>query len=219
MANEKLNIQEQFGQEVMDLIRDFALREVTPRAAMPLQDFPHIANANLKEVLSDTVFGTRWLYKLGLALFVQPPLINAHVRAQVIDYGAICEAILGDMVAQGIRCGGMSGTVYRNRLNPNGTAAKPIDWTGDVEATIKKQNFFWLIRVARSEGMVTSELKGKLDELRTHRNTVHLMEKARTDTNYVVNLSRRAFDTLLKTIEQTKSWRADMTRRTARRRP
>ncbi|MBS1583025.1 MAG: hypothetical protein JST66_12575 [Bacteroidetes bacterium] len=202
----------------MDLVRDFALREVTPRAAMPLQDFPHIANAELKEVLSDTLYGARWLYKLGLALFVQSPLINAHVRAQVIDYGAICEAILGDMVAQGIRLHGMRGDVYLSKLDPGGRIGATLDWTRDIEATLKKQNFFWLIRVARNEGMLDEDLKRRLDELRTHRNTVHLMEKARTDTNYVVNLSRRAFNTLLKTIEQTKAWQRDMNRRAARNR-
>jgi len=60
----------------------------------------HISNAELRQTIAEAVYGARWIYKLGLVLLVKDDELLAHARAQIMEYGAACEAILSDMLNQ-----------------------------------------------------------------------------------------------------------------------
>ena len=97
MANKP--IQEQFGQEIILAMRNFAKADLNDVGAIEANQLSHVGDASLRRTLAETLYGTRWIYKLGLALLVRDEEQLAHVRCQVIDYGSICEGILSDMIA------------------------------------------------------------------------------------------------------------------------
>ena len=75
------------------------------------------------------------------------------------------------------------------------------------EPALRRQTFWWMIRIAREFGIINASLENELDWLRTQRNTVHLQERSTVGKMAFLNQSKRAFDTVTRTILQTKAWK------------
>jgi hypothetical protein len=90
-------IQELSGTTIIDAVRDFARADIFDVPQIERQFFSHVADAALRRTLVETLWGARWIYKLGLALLVQDEEQMAHVRCQVIDYRSVCEGLLHDL--------------------------------------------------------------------------------------------------------------------------
>jgi len=204
MATTKV-IPEHFGKAVMTAISNFAKSGIADESELDSKWFEHVKDNNVRTALCDTFHGARWIYKLGLALLVDGKECYAHVRAQVIDYGSICETLLAEMILHGLEKGKLKGQRYRFADNAH---HQPIRWAkhSDMRKTIERQKFWWHIAVAKEEGIIDAGLSRELDGLRNVRNTVHLTEKINSNTVYHLNMSARALETLQKTINQTKSW-------------
>jgi hypothetical protein len=152
-------------------------------------------------------YGTRWIYKLGLALLTKEAERAAHIRAQIVDYASVSEGLLSDCVAHAIRHGHTVGTAYTYR-DPD-RQAQPITWNaGNPEPMLHRLSFWWLIRIARDFGVITAALGDDLHWLRRQRNTVHLQERSALGRAAFLNQSRKAFDIATRTIRQTKTWKA-----------
>ena len=159
----------------------------------------------MRTAICDTFHGARWIYKLGLALLVDGKEQYAHVRAQVIDYGSICEMLLSEMIVHGLAKGKLTKEQYKYK---DTWKRQSILWSrfSDIRPAVQSQKFWWHIAVAREERIIRPDLASELEGLRKIRNTVHITEKINSNTTYHLSMSARALETLQKTINQTKSW-------------
>lgn len=197
-------IQERFGQDVMNLVSTFAKADLRDTAALVADEFSHVSDPALKQALAETLYGARWLYKLGLGLWVQNEELFAHVRAQVIDYGSVCEALLGAIIVHGVSNNYLTGNQWRF-FNFNQKRNSTITWTNPTSA-IDKTTFEWRIRVAYEERIIDHALFLRVSKLKGRRNSVHLTQKVSKNVVYYVGLSRSAYNTVYQAIEQTKAW-------------
>lgn len=197
-------VQENFGEKIIDAVTDFAKSDLKSVADLEANEFSHIADRHLRLVLAETFYGARWLYKLGLALMVRDAEQMAHVRAQVLDYGAVCEGLLSDALFHALNTNRMRGQKYR-RYKFNRPRAI-INWAvQDKLGQLTRQTFYWHIAVATEEDVIDAGLSSRLDTMRRERNTVHM--RSRTHRAFL-GTSKALFDTTLETIRQTKEWRA-----------
>ena len=197
-----LNVTERIGKGVMDVFLEFSRKELKSVHQLELEEFCHITDGGFRKTLAETFYGARWIYKLGLVLLVKDVEQMAHVRSQVIDYGSVCEGLLSDSLWHAIEFGHVSGKCYKTK---NG--GKIENW--NVKDKLKKLNsksFDWHIKVAMEEGVVDSDLAKKLDWLRNLRNTVHLRKRSTAHRAFLTT-SKKAFEIVIETIDQTKRWK------------
>ena len=205
MADAAKVIPEHFGKAIMSAVSDFARKGIADSSDLNEKWFDHIKDDGVRSAICDTFHGARWIYKLGLALLVDGKEQYAHVRAQVIDYGSICEMLLSEMIVHGLSNGKFTKEQYKFK---DTWKRQAIQWNRyvDIRPAVQSQKFWWHIAVAREERIIRPELATELDGLRKIRNTVHITEKINSNTTYHLSMSARALETLQKTINQTKSW-------------
>ena len=75
-------IQEQFGESIIAAIREFARCDLDTVPEMKEKYFSHVSDGGMQTALAETLYGARWIYKLGLALLVQDEEQMAHVRVK-----------------------------------------------------------------------------------------------------------------------------------------
>ncbi|MDF3126988.1 hypothetical protein [Rheinheimera sp. 1928-s] len=197
-------IQEQFGQVFIDAMAEFAKKDIKPTAELESDEFSHVQNADLRKALSETLYGTRWLYKLGLALLATNEEQYAHVRAQIIDYASICEALLADVISQGYSTHKLSGTQYQHF---DLQCRKVMHWNNtDPLVSVNKTSFEWRIKVALESGIIDATLNSSLNGMRSKRNTVHLTNKIMSGVTYWAGFAKRSHTTMYQLITQSKAW-------------
>jgi hypothetical protein len=161
-----------------------------------------MSDDTLRRTLAETLYGARWIYRLGLALLVQDEEQMAHVRCQVIEYGSVCEGHLHDAIGHALYSSIMAGAKYQYSDTTN--LRYLINWKTGIDIMLSKQSFHWQIEVAEEEAIVDAALAARPHNLRKDRNTVHL--GTRTYQAFL-GTSRDAYQTLLDTVDQTRGWR------------
>lgn len=200
-------IQEQFGQELIDAVAKFAKSEISSPDELGVEKFDHVADHELRRALAETLYGARWLYKLGLALLVSGDERSAHVRMQVIDYASICEALLADMILQAQGSGKVSGDQYKFT---DFQKKRSLDWNVNPRKQVHKTTFEWRIKVSEEFEIIDAKLANSLNAIRGHRNTVHLTQKIQQGVPYYIGMAQRSFNVMNKLIKVTRKWRADL---------
>ena len=184
----------------------FARLDLKSPDELEADEFSHIDDATLRRRLSEVFYGVRWIYKLGLALLAKNTERAAHVRAQIVDYASVSEALLVYCLAHAIRNGYTTGTGYGFK-DPD-TQGQPINWNvGHPEPMLRSQacSFWWMIRISREFGIINTALETDLHVLRKQRNAVHL--QSAVGKMAFLNQSKGAYDTVTRTIRQTKAWK------------
>jgi hypothetical protein len=200
-------IQEQFGERVIQAFAEFARTDLPTPADLEANEFSHVSDASMRRSLAQVFYGTRWIYKLGLALLTKNEERAAHVRAQIVDYGSVAEGLLSYSVAHAIRRGHTKGTDYQWQ-DPD-HKQRQIAWNAaSPERQIAYRPFWWLIRIAHDFKIVDGPLQSDLVWLKDERNSVHVRKRASMLQATFLNESKRAFGVVNRTIEQTKTWRA-----------
>lgn len=201
-------IQEQFGQRVIEAFASFARADIRPVDVLEREEFAHVSDRALRRALAQVLYGVRWIYKLGLALLTRDEERGAHVRAQIVDYASVCEALLNYCVGHAIRRGHVSGTAYL--WGDPDSKLKPLRWTHGVadNRLLARQSLWWLIRVSKEFRIVDANLAVDLDWLRVERNSVHIRQRATVGAQAFLNQSKKAFEVVSQTIGQTKAWKA-----------
>ncbi len=201
------SVQEKFGQLIIDGFGEFAKTGIPDTNQMDTTWFDHVQEPTVRDALCDTLYGARWLYKIGLALQVKNKELYSHVRAQVIDYISVSETLLNEMIIHAKTKNKLTGNHWQFKdlyMNPK----NKIKWyqVTNVRATIEKQSFAWLILVAEEEKIITTQLAKALQRMRLVRNTVHITERAKNNSAYSLNSSSEAFKIMQQAINETKSW-------------
>ena len=197
-------IQAQLGDALIQAITDFARSDIGAVAQIQDQVFSHVAGSRLRRSLATTLYGSRWLYKLGLALVVDGDESLAHIRIQLIDYGAICEALLKDVLAVPIAFSLCVGTYWKHSKR-QGTGSL-LDWKR--KDTLSKRTFEWLIDVVVDERIVAPEVGTRLHALRDARNSVHITKLANSDLVYARHEAKEGFALVLEISKLTKRWKS-----------
>ncbi len=200
-------IQEQFGQRVIEAFAEFARTDLKTVAQFESEEFSHVSDARLRSDLAQVFYGSRWIYKLGLALLTENAERAAHVRAQIVDYASVSEGLLSYSIAHAIRKDHTVGQSW-NYLDPD-RQQRPIQWsTAHPERAKAIQNFWWLVRISREFRIISPRTERDLQWLREQRNTVHLRARASIGKTAFINQSKKAFLVVNATIRETKTWRA-----------
>lgn len=205
------SIQEKFGQVIIDGLTTFAQNGIPDPTKFDTNWFEHVQEKSVRDALCDTLYGARWIYKVGLALQVKDKELFAHVRSQVIDYVSVSETLLAEMIAHGHAKKKLTGKQWQFKDIPFNAADKPtkkIKWWNYTSSrhAVAKQTFKWYMVVAEEEKIIDSALAASLEKMRQFRNTVHITERASAAANYSLGSSAEAFKIMQNTINQTKSW-------------
>lgn len=198
-------VQIELGQRLVEAVAGFARADIPKLTEISRDLFHHVSDPDLRGTLAEVFYGARWIYKLGLTLLTEDVERSAHVRAQIIDYGAITEALLSDVLAHAIDRGQTKGTGWQ--FDDPDHKKKPINWAAsDVARLMKKRSYWWLIRTAHDFAVLGAPLANNLDWLRQKRNDVHLRSLATTRRMYL-DQSKRAFQCVIMTAEATAQWK------------
>jgi hypothetical protein len=196
-------IQEGFGQTIIDAIRSFARADLEGADSLESSLFAHVSEPDLRRNLAETLYGARWIYKLGLALLVKDEEQLAHVRTQIVDYSAVCEGLLSSMLHHALSKQILSGRKYR--FNDTQRLTRPINWNvSNTLEQLKKRSFYWMIEVADEERIISSQLARHLHRMRQSRNTVHMRER---NQRAFLGTSKSLFQTVLVCCTETKAWK------------
>jgi hypothetical protein len=194
------------GQSVMDAVTEFALLDEPSVEHLEADTFRRVKDPRLRNALARTLFGARWLYKLGLVTYATSDRRAAHIRAQLIDYGAICEAVITDMLAYGIERSLLKGMSHRY-ANARGKTGKELTWSGTEprrQLRLPPCNFSWKIDVAQDEHVLAPTFAVEVHRLRKMRNTVHLAE--RVGSPEYLKASADAYSIMHKCVERCGHW-------------
>jgi hypothetical protein len=94
-------VEESLGDSVIRAIDDFVFRDIEDQdTAMSVFEF--VDEAQVRTVLATSLRGARWQQKVGLVLARHKghPAHAIQIRSQVIEYGAIAELLLREVVRQ-----------------------------------------------------------------------------------------------------------------------
>jgi len=198
-------IQEQFGSRVIEAFAEFARADLPTTDDHEQKTFDFVTDGNLRRNLAEVFYGVRWIYKLGLALLTRDEERAAHVRAQIVDYASIAEGLLSYCLAHAIYKGHTSGARYQ--WHDPLKQQRQINWNQQSpEQQMARQSFWWMIQIASDFGVIDAPLQRDLDWLRTQRNTVHLRARSSLGKTAFLNQSKRAFQSVSKTIVQARRW-------------
>ena len=200
-------IQEQLGERLIQSVADFARADLDSPEKLQAGRFAHVSDTKMREALARVFYGARWIYKLGLVLLTRGEERAAHVRAQIVDYAAVCEGLLSDSIAHAVANGHTVGDSH-NWQDPD-FKKKKVNWSGRrPEAVLQRSSLWWLIRVSKDFGIIDGPLAVELDWLRKHRNTVHLRQQTELGQQAYLNHSKQAFEIAAGTIGQTRAWKS-----------
>lgn len=200
-------IQEILGERVITMVADFSRSELKDPDQLAADEFAHVSDLQLRKALAQVFYGARWIYKLGLTLYVRDVERAAHVRAQIVDYASVCEALLSYCVKHAIASKHTTGDSHLWKDPDKRT--RPLDWTRAApDAVLKKQTLWWLVVVARDLGIIKPALAKQLDRLREERNAVHIKQRVALGGPAYLAESKQAFALVGETVRQTKLWKA-----------
>lgn len=195
----KRTVQEILGNSIVAAIHDFATKDI-PSISDWQGELKHISDLTLRQTIAEVLYGTLFVYKLGLVTLSQGDELLALVRAQISEHGAACEAILVDMLVQ------------KKRKYPTPPLAKdpryPISCSySNAYENISLCGMLWIIDTAKSENIISSNLQAELHKLRKKRNEVHLYSRRKYS---FINTARNCFATTKMLIAESTTWQASL---------
>lgn len=199
-------VQVGLGQAVITAISDFALADVPAVEDLEKTTFKYVRDKELRRRVAETFFGARWLYKLGLVTLATGTCRAAHVRAQVIDYAAICEAVLVDALTHAVHRRHLAKKMWL--LDRRGKTASAWPTTLDKIGVVLRRgrDFRWMIDVAVEEGIVGTGLGPDVHWLRERRNKVHIAEMVAMAEKTYLNTSLKAYNVMMQCTERVGHW-------------
>ncbi|MGK3272425.1 hypothetical protein ACSLNH_01890 [Comamonas kerstersii] len=137
-----------------------------------------IFSENLASSAKFSARSARLSYLLGKATLLDGDDVKSIVRTQILEYGAVAEAILLDIV-QSIGIHNIPAGVRPLKDAGSGSRQKTIDWADPglfKHVGVRMHyhiTFQWLIDEAKRMNVIDSTLNTKLHNLRKSRNLVH----------------------------------------------
>ena len=165
--------------------------------------FSFLQDETLKTRLAETLYGAKWVYSIGKLLATERQELQAHVRTQVINYGAVCEAVLEYTIIDAAKMKKLTG---EKRKFSNINKRSKAKWGSPPVNLPKGTNFAWMVAVATEERIIDTDLEKRIMKLRTLRNTVHLTNKDWSDETNQPKQSKESYETLEAVLESVARW-------------
>lgn len=197
------DISQAVGERVIDSLVTFARQEIPTPNDLSNDWFLFVTDEKLRTTLSETLYGAMWVYRVGKVFASNREELQAHLRTQLINYGAICEAVLEYTILQGAKREALKGDCWKFQDEKK---KNKIKWGAPPANLPKGVNFSWCIRVAMDEGIIKTEVEKELTKLREIRNSIHLSKKATEGINHEPKQSKDAFELMKQLVEQSRIW-------------
>lgn len=196
------------GERVIDSLVTFARQEIHTPSTLSNEWFQFVTDEKLRSTLSETLYGAMWIYRVGKIFATNREELQAHLRTQIINYGAICEALLEYAILHGVRHKALKQDSWKFQ---DENMKQKLTWGHPPTNLPKRTNFAWCIRISIDEGIIQSEIEKDLTKLRNIRNSIHLSKKAADGLNYEPKQSKDAFELTKSVVDQTRVWLSGIT--------
>ena len=192
------------GNRLLDALTQHAREDI---AASPAEiadtHFSFIQEESLKQRLAETLYGAKWVYSIGKLLATENQELQAHVRTQLINYGAICEAVFEYAILEAAKMKSLAGEHCKysdfNKKNKIRWGTPPVNLP-------RGTNFAWMVAVASEEGMIKVDLERRVTKLRELRNTIHLTHRDWSGDTNQPKQSKESHDTLEAVLISVSEW-------------
>ncbi|NBQ39917.1 MAG: hypothetical protein EBU34_09070 [Alphaproteobacteria bacterium] len=202
MSNEKRAAS--IGDRLLKELIEYAREDVaeTP-TEIGVNHFAFVLDPKLKNRMAETLYGAKWVYSVGKLLATEQQELQAHVRTQVINYGAICEAVLEYTIIEAAKMKLLAGKHWKfSSINMKAKAK----WGNPPANLPKGTNFAWMVAVAVEEKFIDTELEKQVTKLRELRNTIHLTNKEWSDETNQPKQSKDSHNTLGAVLKSVEVW-------------
>lgn len=203
MTREQIN--HETGKRIIDVLVTYARQDIPSPSELSQSSewFQFVSDEKLRLTLAETLYGALWVYRVGKLFATDRDELQAHLRTQIINYGAICEAVLEFTILQGAKFNLLKGAGWRFRDEKQNNKLK---WGSPPANLPKEVSFAWCIRVAKEEGVIESGVEIELNRLRNTRNSIHLNKKATESLDYEPKQSKEAFELMKAVVDQARKW-------------
>lgn len=202
------DVNQAVGERVIEALVAYARLEIPTPSTLSTQWFQFVTDEKLRTTLSETLYGAMWVYRVGKVFATNREELQAHLRTQLINYGAMCEAVLEYAVLQGAKQKMLKGRKWEFR---DEQMTQKLKWGSPPANLPRGTNFAWCIRIAIDEGVIQPDIEKDLTKLRELRNSIHLSKKAADSFDYEPKQSRDAFYLMKMTVDQSKNWLVNIT--------
>jgi hypothetical protein len=197
------DINQAVGERVIDSLVAFARQKIPTPSELSQKQFLFVTDEKLRAILSETLYGAMWVYRVGKVLASNREELQAHLRTQLINYGAICEAILEYTILHGAKRKVLKGENWKYRDEKRKIK---LNWGNPPANLPRETNFAWCIRVSTEEQIIKPEVEKELTKLREIRNTIHLSKKAAESIDHEPKQSKEAFELTTLVVDQSRDW-------------
>ncbi|CAK6701297.1 hypothetical protein BBFGKLBO_03069 [Synechococcus sp. CBW1107] len=186
----------QIGQAVMDSCKEYLEHYLNLDDGSSLVQ--SIYSQNLRDSALFSAKSARISYLLGKLMLLDAQTRKGIVRNQVIEYGAVAEAILLDLI-QSVGKNNLPIGLRPTRDKRN----RSINWNADGLLARRRRNsiemlhwfdFKWLIGQAKNLNVIDSRLEGRVNWLRKSRNLVHPVIPTASRYSNDINSSKTSRD-------------------------
>lgn len=199
------DINQAVGARVIESLVTYVRLEIPTPSDLSNEWFLFVTDEKLRTILSETLYGAMWVYRVGKVFATNQEELQAHLRTQLINYGAICEAVLEYSILQGAKKNAFKGESWKFRDKKE---KQKLTWGSPPANLPKETNFAWCIRISTAEGTISPEVEKKLNKLREIRNSIHLNKKAAENLDYEPQQSKDAFELMKLVVDQSRNWLA-----------
>ncbi|WP_339331982.1 hypothetical protein [Aeromonas caviae] len=189
------------GNRLLDALTQHVREDIAASPAeMADTHFSFIQDENLKQRLIETLYGAKWVYSIGKLLATENQELQAHVRTQLINFGAIFEAVsILDAAKMKVLFGEQWKYSDLNKKNK-------IRWGSPPANLPRGTNFAWMVAVAFEEGMIDADLEKRVTKLRELINTIHLTHWGWSGDTNQPKQSKVSHDTLEAVLNSVAEW-------------
>ncbi|WP_429066522.1 hypothetical protein [Aeromonas bestiarum] len=192
------------GNRLLDALTQHAREDIAASPAeMADTHFSFIQDESLKQRLAETLYGAKWVYSIGKLLATENQELQAHVRTQLINFGAICEAVFEYAILDAAKMKVLVGEQWKySDLNKK----NKIRWGSPPANLPRGTNFAWMVAVAFEESMIDADLEKRVTKLRELRNTIHLTHRDWSGDTNQPKQSKESHDTLEAVLKRVAQW-------------
>lgn len=149
------DINQAVGARVIESLVTYARLEIPTPSELSNEWFLFVTDEKLRTILSETLYGAMWVYRVGKVFATNREELQAHLRTQLINYGAICEAVLEYSILQGAKNKAFKGESWKFRDEKK---KQKLNWGSPPANLPKETNFAWCIRISTEEGTINPDV-------------------------------------------------------------
>lgn len=200
------------------LVMEYCKRDLPASFDWYLSEFSFVDDDNLRQQLAKEFYSARYIYKLMEALNVDSFELHAHAKFQVIQYASIYEAVVNYLLRTVLaNKEKVKALQYHKAYKPVSalSASTELMYSGekafvclfkDERTPASSIKFSDKLDVLVDLGVLDETYAEDIKEFYTARNSVHIETAARRNTEYHIELAKKAYRRMRPFIDQIKDF-------------